>query len=164
MREGGWEGLPPPPSLTTGKPDPNRTGREDLGATPVAISLGLPNTDVNPQVSQSPPPKLTDLPETEVVAASPVTQPPSVSIATLSDFTIADPFDDESPIDPTVITPHETFNFEDGNVEVLCRKPHPLSCPRQPSFSPFPCPPSDVYPGQSYRGGIPQRMPSHCVL
>ena len=120
MRERGWEGLPPPPSLTTGKQDPNRTGREDPGATPVAISLGLPSTDVNPQVPQSPLPKSTDLPETEAATASPVTQSPSVSIATLSDFTIADPFDGESPIDPTVITPHETFNFEDGNVEVLC--------------------------------------------
>jgi hypothetical protein len=56
-----------------------------------------------------------------VVPASPVTQSPSISIATLSDFTIADTFDDEPPIDDPIATaPHETFYFQDGNVEVLC--------------------------------------------
>jgi len=68
---------------------------------------------------------------------SPVTSvihSPSISIATLSDFTIADVSDDESPIgptfasgsdddpliDPTAVVPHETFYLKDGNVEVLC--------------------------------------------
>ena len=54
-----------------------------------------------------------------MIPASPATQSPSISIATLSDFTTAD-ISDEPPIDPTAITSHETFNFEDGNVEVLC--------------------------------------------
>ena len=45
---------------------------------------------------------------------------PSISIATLSDFTTADTFDDESPLDFTAITLHDTFYLEDGNVEVLC--------------------------------------------
>ena len=35
--------------------------------------------------------------------------------------TIADTSDDELPIDPAAITPHETFYLDDGNVEVLCR-------------------------------------------
>ena len=48
------------------------------------------------------------------------TQSPSISIASLSDFTIADTSDDESPTDPTAVTPHDTFYLEDGNVEVLC--------------------------------------------
>jgi hypothetical protein len=71
-----------------------------------------------------------------MVPASPVTQSPSISIATLSDFTIADTSDGESPIDaaiadvsddeppiddPTATAPHETFYLQDGNVEVLCR-------------------------------------------
>ena len=43
-----------------------------------------------------------------------------MSIASLSDFTVADTSDDESPIDPTTVTPHDTFYLEDGNVEVLC--------------------------------------------
>ena len=51
---------------------------------------------------------------------TPVTQSPSISIATLSDFTVADTSDEESPIDTTVLTPHATFYLEDGNVEVLC--------------------------------------------
>jgi hypothetical protein len=56
-----------------------------------------------------------------VVPASPVTQSPSISIATLSDFTIADTFDDEPPIDDhTATAQHETFYLQDGNVEVLC--------------------------------------------
>jgi len=61
-------------------------------------------------------------PETDTVPASPVTQSPSFSVSTLSDFTIADISDDESPIDPTAITPHGTFYLEDGNAEVLCGK------------------------------------------
>ena len=51
---------------------------------------------------------------------TPVTQSPSISIAGLSDFTIADKSDDESPVDPTVMTPHDTFYLDDGNVEMLC--------------------------------------------
>ena len=45
-----------------------------------------------------------------------------MSISSLSDFTVADTSDDddESPIDPTAVTPHDTFYLEDGNVEVLC--------------------------------------------
>ena len=35
--------------------------------------------------------------------------------------TIADTSDDELPIDPAAITPYETFYLDDGNVEVLCR-------------------------------------------
>ena len=41
-------------------------------------------------------------------------------MSSLSDFTIEDTSDDEPPIDPTVITPHDAFYLEDGNVEVLC--------------------------------------------
>ena len=65
---------------------------------------------------------------------TPVAQSPSISIATLSDFTGADASDDESPadssipdtsddnlpIDPTSIVPHKTFYLEDDSVEVLC--------------------------------------------
>ena len=65
---------------------------------------------------------------------TPVIQSPSISIATLSDFTIADASDDEPPIGssitdtsddelsigPTAVVPHKTFHLEDGNVEVLC--------------------------------------------
>ena len=54
---------------------------------------------------------------------SPITRSPSISIATLSDFTVADASDDESfvgptitddsddepSIDPTAVTPHGTF-------------------------------------------------------
>ena len=76
-------------------------------------------------------------PESDQIPASsvtPVTHSPSTSIATFSDFTIADTSDDESPIrstiadtsdgelpaDPAAIAPHETFYFDDGNAEVLC--------------------------------------------
>ena len=37
------------------------------------------------------------------------------------DPTIVDTSDDELPADPMAATPHETFYFEDGNAEVLCR-------------------------------------------
>ena len=59
-------------------------------------------------------------PQSQTVPATPVTQSPSLSIATLSDFMIPDIDNDESPVDPTTITPHDTFYLEDGNVEVLC--------------------------------------------
>ena len=74
--------------------------------------------DLEPQVPRSPPLDSVTAPETETI--SPVTQSPSISVASLSDFTIADTSDDESLTDPATITPHNTFNFEDGNVEVLC--------------------------------------------
>jgi len=65
---------------------------------------------------------------------TPVAQSPSISIATLSDFTIADASDDEPPVDslihdssdddlptdPTAIVPHKTFYLKDDSVEVLC--------------------------------------------
>ena len=145
LRERGWEGLPPPPAFPTGNTGANQ---QDPAATPIVVSLGLPNTDPVPQSSQSPPLGSAITPETDTFPPSPVTQSPSISIATLSDFTIADASDDEShidpaitdnpgdehpvdpvivatpdeerPVDPTAITPHETFYLEDGNTEVLC--------------------------------------------
>jgi hypothetical protein len=88
--------------------------------TPVAASLGLLNADHEPQIPQCLPLESLTAPETEMISRFPVTLSPSTSIATLSDFTVADVSDDESPVDLTTITPHSTFNFEDGNVEVLC--------------------------------------------
>ena len=138
LRERGWEGLPPPPVFMTGKSRSTGASQKDPAATPVVASLGLPNKDLEHQIPQPPPLESVIAPESEATPTSPVTpviQSPSVSIATLSDFTIADTSDDESPIDPaitdtsddepspvdpTVITPHATFYLEDGNVEVLC--------------------------------------------
>ena len=99
LRESGWEGLPPPPVSTNGEPEPAGPDQQDFAATPVVTPLGLP---------------------TDTAPGSPALQSPSISIATLSDFTVADAFDDEPPLDPTAITPHDTLYFEDGNVEVLC--------------------------------------------
>jgi len=134
LRERGWEGLPPPPIFMTGKSKPAGARQGDPAATPIAMSLGLPNRDPEPQILQSPPLEPVAVPETDAIPASPTTQSPSISIASLSDFTIADASDDESqidprisdtsddelPIDPTTIAPHKTFYLEDGNVEVLC--------------------------------------------
>jgi len=121
LRERNWEGLPPPPVFTTGKPKLTGADQKDPSATPVATSLGLPKADLEPQVPQPPPLESVTPSETDTTPASPVIQSPSISIATLSDFTIADTSDDESSIDTTTITPHDTFYLEDGNVEVLCR-------------------------------------------
>ena len=137
LRERGWEGLPAPPVFTVGKPKSAGENQKDLVATPIATSLGLPNKDLELQISQLPPPEPVTIPEPDTIPTSPATpviQSPSISIATLSDFTIADASDDEfhidptvadtpddePPIDPTIVTPHEIFYFEDGNVEVLC--------------------------------------------
>ena len=120
LRERGWEGLPPPPKFTTEKPKPTGKDQKDFAATPVATSLGLPKGDLQPQIPQPPPLESVTAPEIDTVPASPVPQSPSISVSTLSDFTIADTSDDDSPIDPTVITTHTTFYLEDGNVEVLC--------------------------------------------
>jgi hypothetical protein len=134
LRERGWEGLPPPPVFTADKPKPTGADLKDPAATPVATSLGLPSGDPEPH---SPPPHPLEsaaTPETDAeIPASPVTQSPSISIASLSDFTFADTSDGESPIDttitdafnepsiePTATAPHETFYLQDGNVEVLC--------------------------------------------
>ena len=138
MRGSGWQGLPTPPVFTTEKPKPADEDQKDPTATPVATSLGLPSGDLDPQIPQHPPLESITAPgETDLTPASPATpiaQSPSISIATLSDFTIADVSDDESSVDPTIadtsddellanptaITPHATFYFEDGNAEVLC--------------------------------------------
>ena len=118
----------------TGKPKPASVRQGDPAATPIATSIGLPNRDPEPQIPQSPPLKQVTIPETDAIPASPITQSPSISIVTLSDFTIADASDgeppldpatsdssdDELPIDPTTVVRHKTFYLEDGNVEVVC--------------------------------------------
>ena len=115
LREREWEGLPPPP-----EPKPTAKDERDPIATPIATSLGLPGEDPQPNIfHRSPPESITTL-KTNVVPASPITQSPSISVSSLSDFTIADTSDDESPIDPIAIASHDTFYLEDGNVEVLC--------------------------------------------
>ena len=120
LRDRGWEGLPPPPVFVTGKSKQVCTSRDDTSATPIATSLGLPSTDSEPQIPKPPPANPVAAPEAETNSGSPDTQSPSISIATLSDFTTADISDAEFPVDPTAITPHDTFCLEDGNVEVLC--------------------------------------------
>ena len=120
LRERGWEGLLPPPVLAAAKPKPTDANQKDPTATPVVASLGLPDLDPEPQVPQSPPPEPAPAPETDTVPETTIIQSPSISIASLSDFTIADTSDDESPTGPTAITLHDTFYLEDGNVEVLC--------------------------------------------
>ena len=119
LRERGWEGLPPPPVFTTEKHKAIRANQRDPATTPVATPLGLPYRDSEPQILRPPQLEVT-VPEVDVTPASSVTQSPSISISTLSDFTIADVSDDETPTDPTAITPHDKFYLEDGNVEVLC--------------------------------------------
>jgi len=96
--------------------------QKDPSATPVATSLGLPKGDLEPQIPHPhlPPLELVTASEIDAAPTSTITHSPSVSISTISDFTIADTSDDEFPIDPTTITPHGTFHLEDGNVEVLC--------------------------------------------
>jgi len=106
--------------LKTWKPKPTGTDEKDPAATPVVTSLGLPNRDPEPQISQPPQLESIATSEPDTVPGSPVTQSPSISITSLSDFTATDTSDDESPLDPTTITSHDTFYLEDGNVEVLC--------------------------------------------
>ena len=105
--------------FTTNKPKPIEA-EEGPAATPTIVSLGLPKGDLESQVLQPSPLESVTISEPDIVRTFPATQSPSVSISTLSDITIADTSDDESPIDPTEITPHSTFYLEDGNVEVLC--------------------------------------------
>jgi len=122
LRERGWEGLPPPPVLTTRRPRQTGANQRGPAASPAAAYFGLPNRDVEHQTPQPPPPEPAAVPGADTAPASPVTpsiQSPSISINSLSDF--ADASDDELPIDDTATVPHKTFYFEDGNVEVLCR-------------------------------------------
>ena len=121
LRQSGWEGLPPPPVFTTRKLKPIDQGQNDPNETPAAITLGLPNVDLKPQVSPPLTPESVTASETETTPASPaITQSPSISVSALSDFTMTDTSDDQSPVDPTAIMPHDTFYLEDGNAEVLC--------------------------------------------
>ena len=134
--ERGWDGLPPPPVFTNGKPIQAGENQKDPAATPVATSIGLPNRDLESQAPRPPPPESPAVPRVDTVLASPTTSAthsPSISISSLSDFTtegasddgsptgtFADVYDDEPLVDPTAVVPHDTFYLEDGNVEVLC--------------------------------------------
>ena len=120
LRERGWEGLPPPPAFTTGKSKPTGEDQKDPNATPVVTSLGLPKGHPEPHIPHPPPLEPITTSEAGAAPTSPITQSPSLSVSALSDFTIADTSDDESPIDPAIITPHGTFYLEDDSVEVLC--------------------------------------------
>jgi hypothetical protein len=100
LRASGWEGLPPPPTLDITRPEAGGPHREDLSATPVVVPLGLPNTDLEPQAPQTPSLESVTVLEAGTIPPSPVTQSPSISITTLSDFTVGDTSDDESPIAP----------------------------------------------------------------
>ena len=137
LRERGWEGLPPPPVFTTGRLKPTGASQKDPAATPIVTSLGLPSEVLESHIPQPPQHEPVATQGEDTIPASPVTpiiHSPSISIATLSDFTIADasddesgidssianPSDDELPIDPTATVPHKLFYLEDGNVEVLC--------------------------------------------
>jgi len=136
LRERGWEGLPPPPVFMPGKSNPNGANQKDPTATPVVTSLGLLDTDLEPQIPQPPPPESVTAPEpgtTPESPAAPIIHSPSLSVSTLSNFTAAavsdDEFsivstfnasDDEPLIESIAVVPHETFYLEDGNVEVLC--------------------------------------------
>ena len=104
----------------TVKPKPTGEDQNDPSATPIATSLGLPKGDLEPRVPQPPPLESAIASEVDTLPASPIINSPSVSISTLPDFTIADTSDDDSPADPTAITPHTTLYLEDGNAEVLC--------------------------------------------
>jgi len=132
LREGGWEGLPPPPILRNAQPDITAPKSQDPAATPVATSLGLPGVgeQSQPPVPPSPAP---DIPSGWSPRSS-APPSPSTSITALSEFTIADSLDDElipepetttlhePTLEPETITPHDTFYLDDGSVEVLCGK------------------------------------------
>ncbi|KAF9646058.1 hypothetical protein BDM02DRAFT_3189181 [Thelephora ganbajun] len=124
LRECGWKGLPPPPVFTAGIPKPTGANQNDPAATPAPTSLGLPNADLEPQIPRPSPLEPVTILATDMIPGSLVTHSPSISIASLSDFTVADDSDDESPVDISIDADaqarHETFYLEDGNVEVLC--------------------------------------------
>ena len=103
----------------TRRAEPTDADQKDSSATPVATPLGLSSRDFEPRIPQ-PPPLGSVTSETDTVPVSPITRSPSTDFSTLSDFTITDPSDDGSPIEPTTLTPHDTFYLEDGNAEVLC--------------------------------------------
>jgi hypothetical protein len=120
LRERGWEGLPPPPVFTTGKPNRLAMTRKIpvqlLSPHPWGFLRETSNLRfLTPLLSNPSPPQrqtlfLRPLSHSRHPLASPL-YPTSRSQITS---------DDESPIDPTAITPHGTFHLQDGNVEVLC--------------------------------------------
>ena len=100
LQKCGWDGLPPPPVLATRKL--KLMDQKDSTATPIITSLGLPNGDPEPWIPQpqcSPVDPVTT-PETDLIPATPDIQSLSISIATLSNFTVAGTSDDESPPTP----------------------------------------------------------------
>ena len=121
LRERGWEGLPPPPVFTSGGPNPTGMDQRDPATAPFATSLGPPNRDPGPQGSQIPPLESVAVLGADQIPASPVNpaiQSPSISVTTLSDFTIADVSDDGSPVGSTFANvlqvPEFCYNYNDG--------------------------------------------------
>jgi len=113
-------GLPSTPMFVIREPEQTEVNQWDPAAALVNTSLGLPRRDLESQIAQHPPLELETSPGTSTVPESPLAQSPSISIATLFDFTISDISDDEFSTDPAEEVPHEIFYLEDGNVEVLC--------------------------------------------
>jgi len=70
LRERGWEGLPPPPVFTTGKPKPTGAGQKDPTAITVATPPGLPSGDLEPRIPQLPPLESVTTPGVDSVPAS----------------------------------------------------------------------------------------------
>ena len=137
LRERGWAGLPPPPVFKAGKSKQLVANQKDPTTTLITAPLRPLNRDLDPQTPQSLLLKSVTIPEqntTPEPPVSPLARSPSITVATLPNFTIADTSDDEPPVGPTaqgtsvdeppvdlaVTARHETFYLEDGNVEVLC--------------------------------------------
>ena len=94
--------------FTTGEPYTAGADREDPAATPVVTALGFPSTDLEPHIHHPPP--------LEPGPGSHTPHSPSTSIATLSDFTVADAPDNDTPVDPMTIIPRGILYPEDGNI------------------------------------------------
>ena len=112
-------GLPSPHVFAAREPEPTEVNQGDPDSTPVITSLGLPNRDLEPQIPRPLPLESGTVPGAGTAPGSPVSLSPSISIATLSDFSILDASDDDIPTGPEEAR-DEMFYLEDGNVEVLC--------------------------------------------
>jgi len=120
--------LPPPPVFATGKPKPAGADQKDSAATPVITSLGLPSRGLEHQIPQPSPLEPVATPETATIPGSPVQHSPSISIASLSDFTIADASDDvvsaqDDRIRPPADPPHAPREGLDGKCHFCMGQP-----------------------------------------
>jgi len=105
-------------NLTSVEVSPNEAGIAKTPAAFVPRDLPVTPIDISPSVLQDVVSSSETFISTQAVTAS----PPTSTISTVSDLTPTDLDEDTEVGNERILTRHETFYLEDGNVEIVCEQ------------------------------------------